>query len=174
MIAMQYKILLPDDYDMNSIRQRVVNNGRKTDGFQGLLFKAYLITERNKELGRANKYSPLYLWKDNDGMNQFIFNGFYDNILGSFGWQKINIGVPLLLDLKDNFKRSKFALEIEKEIMPIQHMEPMNFSVDTDMCSGKVLIYNPDKWKYEEYYFYETMPENLLAKPIYEILHLSV
>lgn len=86
-------------------------------------------------------------------MNQFIFNGFYDNILGSFGWQKINIGVPLLLDLKDNFKRSKFALEIEKEIMPIQHMEPMNFSVDTDMCSGKVLIYNPDKWKYVEYYF---------------------
>ena len=53
-------------------------------------------------------------------------------------------------------------------------MEPMNYSVDTDMCSGKVLIYNPDKWKYVEYYFYETMPENLLAKPIYEILHLSV
>lgn len=50
MIAMQYKILLPDDYDMNSIRQRVVNNGSKTDGFQDLLFKAYLITERNKEL----------------------------------------------------------------------------------------------------------------------------
>ena len=43
---MQYKILLPDDYDMNIIRQRVSVNGYKTDGFQDLLFKAYLIAEK--------------------------------------------------------------------------------------------------------------------------------
>lgn len=43
MIAMQYKILLSDDYDMDNIRQRVKNNGYKTDGFQDLMFKAYLI-----------------------------------------------------------------------------------------------------------------------------------
>lgn len=29
MIAMQYKILLPDDYDMDVIRQRVAVNGYK-------------------------------------------------------------------------------------------------------------------------------------------------
>lgn len=44
MVAMQYKILLPDDYDMEIVRKKVKNNGHKTDGFQDLLFKAYLIT----------------------------------------------------------------------------------------------------------------------------------
>ncbi len=33
MIAMQYKVKLPDDFDMNIIRKRVIDNGRKTDGF---------------------------------------------------------------------------------------------------------------------------------------------
>ena len=42
MNAMQYKITLPNDYDMTIIRERVENNGFKTDGFQDLLLKAYL------------------------------------------------------------------------------------------------------------------------------------
>ena len=45
MITMQYKIALPDHYDMNLIRQRVRHNGTKTDGFEDLLFMAYLIRE---------------------------------------------------------------------------------------------------------------------------------
>lgn len=39
MIASQYKIVLPSDYDMGIIRQRVKVNGHKTDGFYGLKFK---------------------------------------------------------------------------------------------------------------------------------------
>ena len=86
MIAMQYKILLPENYDMNIIRKRVTINGNKTDGFQDLLFKAYLITESKSEgKGNHNQYSPLYLWKDSIGMDKFIFDGFYNNILNSFG-----------------------------------------------------------------------------------------
>jgi len=34
MIATQYKIILPSDYDMDIIRNRVKNNGHKTDGFE--------------------------------------------------------------------------------------------------------------------------------------------
>ena len=171
---MQYKIMLPDDYDMNIIRQRVADNGIKTDGFQDLRFKAYLITVKSNAPKSSNEYAPLYLWKDNSGMNQFIFDGFYDNILNSFGWQKINIGIPLICDLKEDFEKSKYALEVEKEILPTKKMQSIRFSLDADMCTGKVLIYNPDKWRYAEYYFYETMPESLFDEKVYEILHLSM
>ena len=68
MIAMQYKIALPDHYDMNLIRQRVRHNGTKTDGFEDLLFKAYLIRENQGGSEGGNEYSPLYLWKDSPGM----------------------------------------------------------------------------------------------------------
>lgn len=79
---MQYKISLPDDYDMRIIQKRVQDNGNKTDGFQDLLFKAYLISEKGTFGNKKNEYAPLYLWKSNQGMNKFIFDGFYNrNIL---------------------------------------------------------------------------------------------
>ena len=70
MIGKQYKIKLPDDCDMKIIRQRVSNNGEKTDGFQDLLFKAYLISENDSPLESGNEYSPLYLWENNEGKNK--------------------------------------------------------------------------------------------------------
>lgn len=173
MIAMQYKIKLPDNYDMNLIRQRVTDNGAKTDGFQDLLFKAYLISEKTNTPDSDNEYSPLYLWKNNEGMNQFIFNGFYDNILRSFGWQKINIGIPLRTELGSNFYDVRFAIELEKEIPITKKMEPMQFSFNFSECSNRVLIYNPDKWKYVEYYFFKTLPEYISSVKVYEVLHLS-
>lgn len=174
MIAMQYKIFLPDDYDMDNIRQRVKNNGYKTDGFQDLMFKAYLIKEKDGTSESHNEYSPLYLWKDSGGMNKFIFEGFYNNILQSFGWQKINIGIPLLCDLGKEFNNSQYAMEIENDVLPTNQMAPLSFLKTSERCLGKVLIYNPDKWKYVEYRFYEREPKKSLNNKIYQILHLSV
>lgn len=174
MIAMQYKIILPDSYDMNIIHQRVKNNGFKTDGFQDLLFKAYLISKKCNNSYSQNEYSPLYLWKSNNGMNKFIFEGFFDNILKSFGKQKISINVPLIVDLSANFSKSKFVVENEKDIEIKQQMKAPNFTLDNETCTGKILIYNPNSWKYNEYYFYEFMPNNMLQMKSYEILHLSM
>lgn len=34
MIGMQYKVILPKDYDMEIIKKRIKDNGYKTDGFK--------------------------------------------------------------------------------------------------------------------------------------------
>lgn len=173
MIAMQYKIKLPNDFDMNVVRQRVKDNGHKTDGFCDLLFKAYLISENTKEQLNNNEYAPLYLWKQNNGMNKFIFEGFYDNILSSFGWQQINIAVPLYFELNENFSKSKWLLEIEKNIKPTNKMEKIDFSITSDDILGKVLVYNPHKWQYTEFYFFKDKPIKNYNGKYYEILHIS-
>lgn len=80
MIGMQYKIALPDDYDMERIIARVRDNGHKTDGFEGLLFKCYLIKDK-RDGNIENMYAPLYIWKTSEGVNKFLFEGYYDNIL---------------------------------------------------------------------------------------------
>ena len=59
MIGMQYKITLPSDYNMELIRARIRENGHKTDGFDDLLFKCYLIKEKGTN-GIENIYAPLY------------------------------------------------------------------------------------------------------------------
>lgn len=85
MIAMQYNIALPSEYDMHIIRQRVQSNGSKTDGFPGLAMKAYLIAEKARYNNYENQYAPFYLWEKTEGMNQFLLGGPFNNILHSFG-----------------------------------------------------------------------------------------
>ena len=174
MISMQYKIQLPDLFDMNIIRERVRENGYKMDGFKDLLFKAYLISVENSKNDIKKEYAPLYLWKDSVGMNQFIWDGFYDNILKSFGWQTISTAIPLAFEKKENFNNSRYCLEITREISESTQMERLSFSTTFDNSTSQLLVYNPEKWQCKEYYFFEELPEQMEGTNIYEILHLSL
>ena len=142
MQAMQYTIKLPSDYDMDIIRQRVRNTGHLMDGFDDLFFKVYLISEKS-EGQLFNSYCPLYIWKNTNGMTKFIFDGYFDHILNSFGWQNIEIGLK--------------SFTIHEQMQTNE--------------SGKVVIFNPDKWKKCIFTFYTNKPDTQL--PTFEILHIS-
>lgn len=172
MQAMQYKILLPADYDMQIIKNRVNQSGYKMDGFEDLLFKAYLISEQGND-NLTNSYCPLYFWSHTNGMTKFIFDGYFDNIIDSFGWQNINIGITTKIELEDNFFHSKYVLE-EHHAIPVQ-AKLKNFSFKTTKHQGQVgnvVIYNPDKWQYTSFTFFKEKPASQ-QKNIYQILYLA-
>ncbi len=175
MIAMQYKIVLPSDYNMEILRERVRNNGFKTNGFDDLVFKCYLIQEKGLDCFE-NTYAPLYLWKDSNGMNKFLFDGYYDNIIGSFGWQNVCIGIPLLLEQTDAFGKSNYVIEAKHEISPAATLMDikkgiLDFPVQHKNLTCKLCMYNPDKWQYSVFSFYEQRPDT--NANIYQILHIS-
>jgi len=178
MIASQYKIILPANYDMDIIRKRVRENGHKTDGFFGLKFKLYLITEKGIHNNFQNSYSPLYLWKDSEGLNKFLFEGFYDNIITSFGWQNVNIGIPLIDTTTERIKDKKFLFEITGEIAPKESLNNFKKCIKEAIPEIEnaeyVVIYNPNKWKYQVFYFVDDL-EKVKAERgvIYNILHIS-
>lgn len=177
MNAMQYKVILPDDYDMSLIRNRVKENGAKTDNFSGLLFKAYLISEKAQG-AVSNSYSPLYVWKNSKGMNRFIFEGFYDNIIRDFGWQSIQIGIPLTVELGNIFADASYLLEHNVAIpeqlslkdIPSQLSEKSELLLQNNV--GKLIVYNPDKWQASSFTFYTEKPKQN-HPALYEILHVS-
>ncbi|AXK17957.1 MULTISPECIES: DUF4865 family protein [Bacillus] len=178
MIGMQYKVILPKDYDIRIIRERVKKNGHKTDGFQELNFKAYLITEAGKDGNFYNCYAPLYIWNGHEGMNKFIFEGYYDNILQSFGWQQINIGVPFVVNVSNDFRKSRYVVEYVGSISQNKSLieTRLNKNVQNiEKCLGNVIVYNPDKWGYSQFSFYNEKPEIDVMDnvTIYEILHIS-
>lgn len=178
MIAMQYKIILPSNYDMNIIKDRVRNNGYKTDGFEDLKFKLYIITEKGEHNNLQNSYCPLYIWKDSNGLNKFLFDGFYDNIITSFGWQKVNVGVPLIDTTTCNFNGIKYIFEVIKEIKPQESLKSLKDKIEKDMPKidnvKYVVIYNPDKWKYSIFYFIDDLSKIKSEKGVvYNILHIS-
>lgn len=85
MIAAQYEIALPTDYDMGIIRHRVAERGRVLDDRVGLGLKAYLI--RNVAEGSpVNAYAPFYLWRDPDALAAFHWGGQgFSGIVRDFG-----------------------------------------------------------------------------------------
>lgn len=174
MIAMQYQIALPDHYDMNLIRQRVRHNGMKTDGFKDLLFKAYLIRENQGGSEGGNEYSPLYLWKDSPGMIHFIWDGYYDNIVASFGRQRIKLGIPVFVELEKEFLTSRFMLETEQVLPASRKMMRPHFSAVGNSCTGKVLLCDPEQWVQKEYSFFGKKTDSSIEGTVYEVLHLSV
>lgn len=92
MLAMQYRFVLPADYDMAIIRQRIQQRGHLLDGFPQLEWKAYLWSEGDGQLqGAVNAYAPLYLWQDNDGINQFLASPGFAAVCADFGRPPVDI-----------------------------------------------------------------------------------
>ncbi|HEY3483509.1 MAG TPA: DUF4865 family protein [Streptomyces sp.] len=85
MHAMNYRITLPADYDMEIIRHRVETKGHLLDGFPGLGLKAFLIRERGVDGSPVNEYAPFYLWNTERGMNSFLWGPGFQALVDDFG-----------------------------------------------------------------------------------------
>jgi hypothetical protein len=86
MIAMQYRIALPADYDMAIIRRRIVERGHLTDALEGLAFKAYLHASGDPARpGSQNLYAPFYVWRQPEGMRDFLSGPGFAGVVASFG-----------------------------------------------------------------------------------------
>jgi hypothetical protein len=178
LFAAQYKITLPADYDMNIIRDRVKNNGHKTDGFLDLRYKLYLITEKEVMGNIQNSYCPLYVWKSHEGFNEFLFNGFYDNILRSFGWQRVEIGVPLFDTTTVKIAEAAFCFHLTGVIPPQESLTHLREQILEDVHrldgSEYLVIYSPENWRYDVYFFLNDLNKiDGLKGTTYTILHVS-
>ncbi|ANS63186.1 hypothetical protein SLINC_0962 [Streptomyces lincolnensis] len=85
MLAMQYELTLPADYDMGVIRGRVARVGHLLDDWEGLGFKTYLMRERGVNGSPVNQYAPFYLWNTVEGMNSFLWEGAFQGLSHDFG-----------------------------------------------------------------------------------------
>lgn len=84
-------------------------------------------------------------------MTKFIFGGFFDNIIDSFGWKNIEVGVTSSLSLSPFFQKANMSLKSTTIIYKQPSLENMTFKAeDFKNILGKVTIYNPDrgiKWQ---------------------------
>jgi hypothetical protein len=93
MIAMQYKIVLPSDYPMESIEKRITEKGHLLDGFPGLIFKAYLYSRKDAKSyeNQINSYAPFYVWRDHHAMVLFLQSDGFTALCEQFGRPKVEI-----------------------------------------------------------------------------------
>lgn len=89
MIAMQYRFVLPADYDMAAIRERIATKGPLLDNLPGLIFKAYLHAEDPE-----HTYAPFYLWRDEEAMHGFLNGPAFAGVSQAFGWPSVKTWTP--------------------------------------------------------------------------------
>ncbi len=183
MIAMQYNIALPSDYDMEIIRKRTRDNGNKTDGFPDLKMKAYLIAEKGKYNNHENQYAPFYLWEKEDGMNQFLLGGYFNNILNSFGWTQVNHWIVL----HEQVKKSAEPQYAVVQTIPIPAFSDFKAMCDNEKenfdcwiadasTTSYVTAYNPKTWELCRFYMTTDVATLLkIAKGslVYDVHHIS-
>jgi hypothetical protein len=183
MIAMNYQIKLPADYDMEIIKNRVRNNGYKTDGFQDLFLKAYLIAEKGQYRNIQNEYSPFYVWNKTDGMNSFLLDGPFNSILDSFGWTQVNTWNVLHQHISVQDK-NQYAVIFYKKKEPKTDFskfcktEKQLFldTVGIPNTTAYIIAYNPTEWKTCHFLMstdVEQAKENANNSLVYELYHLS-
>ncbi|MGA2550526.1 MAG: DUF4865 family protein [Burkholderiaceae bacterium] len=180
MIAMQYTIALPADYDMSIIERRILEKGRQTDHFPGLRFKAYLVADKKgNPPQRENRYAPFYLWANEDGMNQFLLGSGFKGLKEAFGRPEVQTWVVLDAHVLKTLRQARFATHDD---FAIPHHADLGDLWQSEREKGSdaiaqgalasVIAYNPQRWSAVRIAFWESVSA---AKALdgYAVHHLS-
>ena len=169
MIAKQYTINLPADYDMEIIRKRVRDNGARFDGWPGLSFKAFLITE-----GTTNRYAPFYRWTAVDGLNDFVYGPGFDGLMTSFGRPLIEHWIELGVRFAETSTPPRSAtredrLVTETDLSALRDAERAWLDEPHDGLYAALVAVDPYRWTLTRVAFWHEPP----APGGYEVLYLA-
>lgn len=78
MLAMQYSIQLPENYDSALIRERVNARSKLFDEHKGLVHKSFLFNEKD------HIYAPFYIWKDVIEAQKFLLDDLFKGVIEAF------------------------------------------------------------------------------------------
>lgn len=182
MLAMQYQITLPSDYDMGIIRQRVAAGGPLLDQYPGLGFKAFLVREKGRSGSPVNQYAPFYVWVHPAAAGSFLWGGGgFDRIVSDFGRPAVRTwvggafrpglgfgsrprsAVKTTARLSDDSDPALAAAEAEEAVRLLgaeRSLHSVIFAID------------PGHWELLTFAMY-TDPPGQRAGEAYEVLHLS-
>ncbi|MBN6104020.1 DUF4865 family protein [Xanthomonas sp. CFBP 8703] len=155
MIAMQYSIALPADYDMAIIQRRIADKGPLLDGLPGLVFKAYLSADRADRAlsSHSNLYAPFYLWRDAEAMRDFLAGAAFRALTASFGRPAVQLWTVCAAHLHADLRGARYA---RREIVAIPDADALDTLGDhaterarDDLAAGAlaaVSAYEPHGW----------------------------
>lgn len=182
MIAMNYGVTLPEDYDMAIIDRRIAEKGSFTDGWPGLVFKAYLSVRKTDGSGPGeNRYAPFYLWESATAMNTFLCGPGFAALADSFGRPAVHTWSVWWAQVSKRAHEARFA---SIDILPISRHANLHELQLTEcqlaaasMETGNVLVavvgFDPGSWKLVRFRLFPQTPPVTAGADVYALGHLS-
>lgn len=178
MLAMQYTIQLPVDYDMTAIEERVEERKPLFDKVPGLVHKSYLANFDDKI------YAPFYIWNDIARLRDFLLDDLFHGVTTSFSRPRVRTWTVL------NQQRGAFEgvpLHAVREADPIPHEEPLEALFEREKAEQRKLLENPnlyltvlgldaERWEVLRYQLWKdeqsaAAPHGDIVQP-YRVLHV--
>jgi len=174
MIAMQYRFPLPADYDMAIIDRRIADKGHLTDGFPGLLFKAYL-SARKTGPAQDNAYAPFYVWNTVDGMHTFLNGPGFAGVSQAFGRPAVATWLVWQARLEPGFEDARFASVERRAIPPGTDLEALRReeTAGGGRALAVVVGYEPGTWTLVRFCLWDSEPAADGATLVYAVGHVS-
>ncbi|WP_028938204.1 DUF4865 family protein [Pseudonocardia spinosispora] len=180
MLAMQYEITLPADYDMSVIRTRIATRGHLLDTYQGLGLKAYLVREVGVHGSPVNQYAPFYLWRDTAGTAGFLWRG------DGFGGIVRDFGRPVVrtwVGGRFGFGTAQGAEYATKVVCPLEpDVDPVEVATRADAELAELrtrpgvyaaaFAVDPTTWQLVRFTLWEQAPAEWEGT-LYDVGHLS-
>lgn len=85
MLMSQYAFVLPADYPMRAVRERIAARGPEFDTLPGLGWKAFLVREKGVAGATDNQYAPLYFWPAAPALTEFLLGERFAGVSDAFG-----------------------------------------------------------------------------------------
>lgn len=183
MIAMQYSLTLPADYDMSIIDRRIRDRGPLLDGFPHLKFKAYLRAAKGDLGSHDNLYAPFYVWNEPNGASNFLFGPGFQAIIRDFGRPDVNVWIVWDAHIAPDLKDAKFAT---REVVPMGSQTALGEIKQreceralADLTSGDVLAsvagFEPTTWSVVRFRLWRQRPEAASNSEVqaYRVGHIS-
>jgi hypothetical protein len=103
MLAMQYSIQLPVNYDAALIRSRVNERSKLFDDHDGLMHKSFLYNEKD------NIYAPFYVWKDVIEAQKFLLDDLFKGVIETFSRCRVRSWFVIHMAYGDRGVKPSFA-----------------------------------------------------------------
>jgi hypothetical protein len=181
MIAMQYSLTLPSDYDMSIVDRRIRDKGPMLDGFPNLGFKAYLSARKGEFDSLENLYAPFYLWQKPEGASDFLGGSGFEALTQSFGWPRVMTWIVWHAETAPDVTDAKFAT---REVVPIEpyaslgHIrEEESKRAQSEARRSEVLAavaaFEPTNWTIVRFSLHRAAPAIAGSGQIYRVGHVS-
>ncbi|WP_169544872.1 DUF4865 family protein [Sneathiella aquimaris] len=149
MLAMQYTVRLPSEYDAQMVNDRVSMRGPMFDGCPGLAHKFYLY-DREEHV-----YAPFYIWENSQAAQNFLMNTLFEDVVEDFGrprvrsWQILNFGYG-----RSTIAPKKMLSEVDKvcekqNLTTLKTHEQANHlkMLKNDDLFAHMVLLDPDRWE---------------------------
>lgn len=179
MLAMQYSIQLPPNFDAGKVRERVSQRRALFDGHGGLVHKSFLFNEKD------HIYAPFYVWADLEKASSFLLDDLFHGVSEAFSRHRVRSWFVLLLA---NGSKSALPRYARREIDPIpaegrletfvaDERAALGEATTREGCYLQLLALDADRWEIVRFSLWAD--EKSAPKPQgdyvqdYEVLHIS-